>query len=233
MQRTLRQILRVVGISKHKRNVEKWVDSVLNSATVSYGRNTTLTSNCRIPFGVIDADFECKSFVLYSEYSNTDYDREITEKEVYTFSTLSDEGFIKRVHKAYAEHFDSIKELRLYFLNQEVRFWVENKDLSMAIIGEYNDIENIDKLKVWADIWALGFEDRDEVFIYTDNIDTIKRKLVELKEVFNEKKWSDERGCWEYDTSCLWVMYGKEKAEVNIIGREAKGEEWVEVSVRI
>ncbi len=128
MQRNLRQILRVVGISKHKRNVEKWVDSVLSSATVTYGRNTTLTSNCRIPFGVIDADFECKSFVLYSEYSNTDYDREIVEVEVYTFSSLIDEGFINRVHSAYMEHFDSIKEQRLFFNTQEVEYWVYTQD---------------------------------------------------------------------------------------------------------
>lgn len=138
MQRNLRQILRVVGNSKHKRNVEKWVDSVLNSATVSYGRNTTLTSNSRIPFGVVDADFECRPFVLFTEYSNTDYDREIIEIEVYTFSSLLDKGFINRIHKAYAEHFDSVKELRLYFENQEIRFWVENRNLSRAILGEYN-----------------------------------------------------------------------------------------------
>lgn len=88
-------------------------------------------------------------------------------------------------------------------------------------------------MRVYADIWALGFEGRDEVFLYTDNEGTLKRKLVELKEIFREKTWSDEQGCWLYDTSSLRVNYGKEQVQVKIIGREATGEEWLEVSVKI
>lgn len=231
MQRNLRQILRVVGNSKHKRNVEKWVDSVLSSATVTYGRNTTLTSNCRIPFGVIDADFECRPFVLYSEYSNTDYDREITEKEVYTFADLMDSGFIERIHRAYMDNFDSVKDLRLFLDNKQVRFWVENEDLSTSILGVYNELKNPENPPVYAEVYALGFKDSNEVFLYTTDKETLKRKIVELKEMLGNKEWVDSSNRFEYDTENLRVKFGKDLAITTVTSREIEGIEQFEVGI--
>ena len=50
MNRNLKQILRVIAKAKNNKNVEQWVNNVLNSAVINFNTNLTLTSNPKIPF---------------------------------------------------------------------------------------------------------------------------------------------------------------------------------------
>ena len=212
MKRNLRQILRVIAKSKGFKYPEKMVDRVLSHAQIDsdYKTYLNLTSHNKMPFGVVDADFDCQRFILFREYNNTDFEREIEMFDIYTFSDLKDEGFRRRVKESYQDNFDGIKDLRLFLEAEEVKIWLENEDSSVAILGRYNDLNNQDLPEVYAEIYQLSLKGSDEIFLYSVGQDAIKRKFVELKHLLKPDLEDKKANVTIYTSDNFVVKFGKD-----------------------
>ena len=212
MTRNLRQILRVIAKAKGYKFPEKMVDRVLSHAQIDsdYKTYLNLTSHNKMPFGVVDADFDCQRFILFREYSNTNFELEIEEFEIYTFSDLSDEGFRRRVKESYQEHYEGIKDLRLFLDADEVKIWLENEDSTVAILGRYNDLNYQELPEAYAECYQLSLKGSDEVFLYSANVDVIKRKIVELKHLLTPDLEDKKANVTIYTSDNFVVRFGKD-----------------------
>ena len=212
MKRNLKQILRVIAKAKGYKFPEKMVDRVLAHAQIDsdYQTYLNLTSHNRMPFGVVDADFDCQRFILFREYNNTNFEREIEEFDIYTFSDLSDEGFRRRVKESYQDYYEGIKDLRLFLDADEVKIWLENEDSTVAILGKYNDLNNQELPEVFAELYQLKFHGSDEVFFYSAKQEPMKRKIVELKHLLKPSLEDTDGNVTIYDSESFIVKFGKE-----------------------
>ena len=137
---SLQQILTAVAIDKKLKNPAKWVEERLAHCEVhsDYYNFVHLKSHKNMWFGVRDSKFECKSFVLYREM--TVAEDSMREFELYTFQSIEDPKFMEFIKEAYQSHFDSIKDLRLFYELTPVNFSVKFGDTVFSL-GEYNDMD--------------------------------------------------------------------------------------------
>ena len=137
---SLQQILTAVAKDKQLKSPDKWVEERLAHCEVhsDYYNFVHLKSHKNMWFGVYDSKFECKPFVLYREM--TVAEDSMREFELYTFQSIEDPKFMEFIKEAYQSHFDSIKDLRLFYELTPVNFSVKFGDTVFSL-GEYNDMD--------------------------------------------------------------------------------------------
>ena len=235
MKRNLRQILRVIAKAKGFKYPEKMVERVLSHAQIDsdYKTYLNLTSHNRMPFGVVDADFDCQRFILFREFNNTDFEREIEEFDIYTFSDLKDEGFRRRVKESYQDNFEGIKDLRLFLEADEVKIWLENEDSTIAILGRYNDLCNQELPEVYAELYQLQLKGSDEVFLYSASSEPVKQKIIELKHLLSHKMEDKNSNVSVYSADAFVIKYGKEPIYLKAVTSSiVEGKEVFDVSIQ-
>lgn len=178
---SLEQILRTVAKDKGLKNPQKWVEEKLSHCEVNsdYHNFVHLVSHKKMWFGVRDAKFECKPFVLYKEIENTDY-TSFSEFEIYTFPSLSDHTFLEIVKDAFQYSFESVKDLRLYFNSVSVGFRVQLSDDSFCELKKYNDLDI--GFVILTDLFTRKLVGQKETVKYFNNKELLELDLLKLKD---------------------------------------------------
>ena len=185
MKVTLTQILRAVAKSKGLKSPDKWVEKILKHAQIDsdYQSYVHLTSHKQMFFGVLDSLFLCQRFVLFRQYKNTDFDKEIEEFEIYTFSDLDNKGFLEKVKEAYHDCFDSIVDIKLFLEAELVPFKVLTEDNTTAILGKYNELP--ETLTILPEIYQVKLKGDDRDWVYTTSKEKLRDELLKLKDFNN------------------------------------------------
>lgn len=183
MWRSLQSILMMVAKDKGLKYPEKWVEERLNHCEVhsDYYSFIHLKSNKRMHFGVKDAKFECQPFIIYREMLWTEV-KPLTEFEIYTFNTLEDKGFNELLQEAYQSHFDSIKEVRVFFEGTPLAFKIKT-DEGYAVLGEYNLMDEGYELQT--DLYRLHIKDSN-ISKYSVHRDIMELEIPKLRAFFTE-----------------------------------------------
>lgn len=182
---SLEQILRTVAKDKGLKNPKKWVEEKLDHCEIysDYHNSVHLVSHKRMWFGVKDAKFECKPFILYKERENTEY-IPFSEFEIYTFPSLSDRTFLEIVKDAYQYSFENVKDLRLYFNATSVDFRVQLSDDSFCELQKYNDLDV--GFAILTDLFTLKLLGENEIVKYFNNKELLELDLLKLKDGVNK-----------------------------------------------
>lgn len=210
MKVTLTQILRAVSKSKGLKKPDKWVEKILKHAQIDsdYQSYVHLTSHKQMFFGVLDNLFPCQRFVLYRQYKNSDFEREIDEFEIYTFSDLDDKGFLEKVKEAYHSNFDSIVDIKLFLEAELVPFKVLTEDGKPAILGKYNELP--ETLTIVPELYQVKLKGDDKVRVYTTNKEKLRFEVLKLKD-FNNGEDDDK-------SDFLRTVYKTDNFEVTYMG---------------
>ncbi len=233
---SLEQIFTFIAKDKGIKNQSEWVAKKLEHCEVhsDYLTYVHLRSHNRMWFGVKDNKFECKDFILYREYKNTDETREIKEFELYTFSSIADFGKLDFFFReSYQYNYDIMKEFRLYFQTAPVKFKVLLPDGSVAKLGKYNDLDNGYCLKI--NIYTVRIANSTLPPMYCKTEEQLVLKILELRELCKPiqcENISDGEPTF-YDTTpvevkCndkrvnfkLYKLDGEWKVDINNISRD-------------
>ena len=182
---SLEQILRGVAKDKKLKKPQKWIEEKLEHCEIysDYYNFVHLVSHKGMWFGVRDAKFECKPFILYKERENTEY-LSFSEFEIYTFPSLSDPTFLEIVKDAYQYSFESVKDLRLYFNATSVEVKVQLSDDSFCELQKYNDLDG--GFAILTDLFTLKLLGEQEVIKYFNNKELLELDLLKLKDGVNK-----------------------------------------------
>lgn len=174
MYLTLEKILRTVAKDKGLKNPTKWVKSKMEHCEVHSDTcdHIHLLSNRWMHFGIMDASFDCPPFILYREMVNNDRVSECKEIEIYTFRDLEDAQFKNILIDSYKFHYDTIKDLRLYY-NLIPVYHRMKTECGFIALGEYNELEE-DDFEVETSLYSLCVKGSN-LFVYA-----VHRELLEL-----------------------------------------------------
>lgn len=213
---SLRRILTAVAKDKKLKNPEKWVEQRLAHCEVhsDYYNFVHLKSHKKMWFGVRDAEFDCKPFVLYRELMVSE--ENMKEFEIYTFRDIEDPKFNEFIREAYQSYFDSIKDLRLFYELTPVNFSVKFGDAVFSL-GEYNDMD-VD-FDIETDLYHLEIKGSN-INMFAVHREKLELTILGLMPYFKES----EDGVYTSDIVCVTKL-GK-PVPFEVIKRDEDGTEW-------